>query len=172
MALNAQAVNRAGTRCANCSTACEPGARFCGECGATTHRAQAETSNQACNNAAAGGQAPTFARPKMRSTVDPAVSKELGSLLVLLMRERVFLIMHWCIFVTLSLIGFSLAMKCYTEFHGDDMSKLMMAITPMLFINLSALVCLTPIKGTKREIERIQEKIAYLKFSVRFKHLL
>lgn len=136
------------------------------------HRYQADTAGPICNNSPAGGQTPTFARPKVRNTVDPAASKELGSLLVLLMRERVFLIMHWTIFVTLSLIGFSLAMKCYTEFHGDDMSKLMMAITPMLFINLSALVCLTPIKGTKREIERIQEKIAYLKFSVRFKHLL
>ncbi len=108
----------------------------------------------------------------MRNTVDPAATRELGTLLVLLMRERIFLIIHWAIFVVLSLIGFGLAMKCYTEFHGDDMSKLMMAITPMLFINLTALLCLTPIKGTKREIERIQEKIAYLKFSVRFKHLM
>ena len=172
MAVNAQAGNRTGTRCANCSTGNEPGARYCGECGATMHRYQGDPSGPICNNAPAGGGTPTFARPKVRNSVDPAMSKELGSLLVLLMRERVFLIMHWTIFVTLSLIGFALAMKCYTEFHGDDMSKLMMAITPMLFINLSALVCLTPIKGTKREIERIQEKIAYLKFSVRFKHLL
>ncbi len=136
------------------------------------HRRQAEPSQIACNNSQGGGQAPTFARPKNRNAVDPAVTKELGSLLVLLARERIFLIMHWVIFVVLSLIGFGLAMKCYTEFHGDHMSKLMMSITPMLFINLSALVCLTPIKGTKREIERIEEKIAYLKFSVRFKHLL
>jgi len=136
------------------------------------HRPQAEGGQTSCNNAPGGGQTPAFARPKGRNTVDPGVAKEMGSLLVLLARERIFLIMHWAIFVTLSLIGFSLAMKCYTEFHGDDMSKLMMAITPMLFINLSALVCLTPIKGTKREIERLEEKIAYLKFSVRFKHLL
>jgi hypothetical protein len=175
MAVTTQAGNRTGTRCATCSAALEPGARFCGECGASMHRPQAEpsqSSQSSCNNAPGGGQTPSFARPKGRNTVDPAVNKELGSLLVLLARERVFLIMHWAIFVTLSLIGFSLAMKCYTEFHGDHMSKLMMSITPMLFINLTALVCLTPIKGTKREIERLEEKIAYLKFSVRFKHLL
>lgn len=136
------------------------------------HRPLAEPSQTPCSNAPGGGQAPSFARPKNRNAVDPAVTKELGSLIVLLARERFFLIMHWAIFVILSLIGFGLAMKCYTEFHGDHMSKLMMSITPMLFINLTALVCLTPIKGTKREIERIEEKIAYLKFSVRFKHLL
>jgi hypothetical protein len=136
------------------------------------HHRQAEPSQTARGNSPGSGQAPTFARPKNRNAVDPAVSRELGSLIVLLARERIFLIMHWAIFVTISLIGFGLAMKCYSEFHGDHMSKLMMAITPMLFINLTALICLTPIKGTKREIERIEEKIAYLKFSVRFKHLL
>ncbi len=171
MSFNSQTATRTISRCATCSSSIDAGARFCGECGASMRRAP-DSPQSPCSNAPGGGQAPVFARPRTRNTVDPAVSKELGSLLVLLMRERIFLIMHWSIFVTLSLIGFGLAMKCYTEFHGDDMSKLMMAITPMLFINLSALVCLTPIKGTKREIERIQEKIAYLKFSVRFKHLL
>lgn len=172
MSFNSQTATRTGTRCADCSSPNDAGARFCGECGASMHRPQSDTAQSPCNNAPGGGQAPSFARPRTRTTVDPAVSRELGSLLVLLMRERIFLVLHWTIFVTLSLVGFGLAMKCYTEFHGDDMSKLMMAITPMLFINLTALVCLTPIKGTKREIERIQEKIAYLKFSVRFKHLL
>ncbi|MBX9949380.1 MAG: zinc ribbon domain-containing protein [Candidatus Obscuribacterales bacterium] len=172
MSFNSQTAIRSGVRCAACSSPNDAGARFCGECGVSMHRPQMDTAQSVCNNAPGGAQAPSFARPRTRNTVDPAISRELGSLLVLLMRERIFLIMHWTIFVTLSLIGFGLAMKCYTEFHGDDMSKLMMAITPMLFINLSALVCLTPIKGTKREIERIQEKIAYLKFSVRFKHLL
>lgn len=171
MALNTLTGTRTTTRCAACAAVLEAGARFCGECGSSMHRPQAE-SQQARNNAAGGGATPSFARPKGRGGVDPRATKELGSLLVLLMRERIFLIMHWCIFASLSLLGFGLAMKCYTEFHGDDMSKLMMAITPMLFINLSALVCLTPIKGTKREIERIQEKIAYLKFTMRFKHLL
>ncbi len=172
MSFNAQTATRTSTRCATCSSPLEGSARFCGECGASMHRPQMETAQSTRNNAPGGSQTPSFARPKTRHTADPKVTRELSTLLVLLMRERIFLIMHWAIFVTLSLIGFGLAMKCYTEFHGDDMSKLMMAITPMLFINLTALVCLTPIKGTKREIERLQEKIAYLKFTVRFKHLL
>ena len=172
MALNSQVGIRTGTRCATCSAALEPLARFCGECGASMHRPQPEPSQSPCNNAPGSGQTPSFARPKGRNTADAAATRELGSLLVLLMRERLFLIMHYSIFAIISLIGFGLAMKCYFEFHGDDMSKLMMAITPMLFINLTALLCLTPIKGTKREIERIQEKIAYLKFTVRFRHLL
>lgn len=170
MSANIQAGTRSSTRCSSCSSPLEAGARFCGDCGASMHRPQAAQTTY--SGPSGGEQAPAFARAKTKNTASPAQTRELGSLLVLLARERLFLIMHWCIFVTLSLIGFGLAMKCYTEFHGDDMSKLMMAITPMMFINLSALVCLTPIAGTKREIERVQERIAYLKFEMRFKHLI
>ncbi len=103
MAVTTQAGNRTGTRCATCSAPLEPGARFCGECGASMHRPQPEPSQSSCNNGPGNGQTPSFARPKGRNTVDPAMTKELGSLLVLLARERIFLIMHWVIFRHLEL---------------------------------------------------------------------
>lgn len=169
MVQNAQVKTRAGSRCLHCSCNLEPGARFCGECGASMHRAT-EVPN---NSSSSGAYPPSFAKPlEQRRAVDPRLSRELGSLLVLLIRERVFLIVHWVIFAITSSFGLWLAIKCYTEFHGDDVSKLMMAITPLLFVNLVALVSLTPIKGTKNEIARIEEKIAYVKFQIKFKHIL
>lgn len=172
MVQNAQVKSRAGTRCLHCSCSMEAGARFCGECGASMHRGADATSAAPTVNSDSAAYPPSFAKPMGKRAVDPRLSRELGSLLVLLFRERVFLIFHYVIFSITSSFGLWLAIKCYTEFHGDDVSKLMMAVTPLLFVNLVALVSLTPIKGTKNEIARIEEKIAYVKFQIKFKHIL
>jgi hypothetical protein len=46
-----------------------------------------------------------------------------------------------------------------------------MAFTPLFFINSIALACLSPIKGTKREIARLKEKLTYVKFQVEYQNL-
>ncbi|HEY9788135.1 MAG TPA: hypothetical protein V6D17_22290, partial [Candidatus Obscuribacterales bacterium] len=120
----------------------------------------------------AANRAPVFARVDKSSKVDSELSRELGELLVTLLRERLFLLMHWIIFLATNAFGFLLAAKCYYEYNCDELTRLVMATTPLIFINSVGLVCLSPIKGTKREIARLQERISYVKFRIRFKHLL
>lgn len=98
--------------------------------------------------------------------------RELGKLFVLLARERIFLIFHFVFFAVLNLVGFVLALKCYHEFIGDEMTKIMVASTPFLFINSCALLCLIPIKGTRGEIARLKERISYVKFQIQFGQLM
>lgn len=97
---------------------------------------------------------------------------EANKLMVLLARERIFLYMHWLIFLGLNLWGFWLALKCYNEYLGDEMTKLMMGSTPLLYINSCALMCIVPILGTRKEIARLKEKLHYVKFQIEYSHLL
>jgi hypothetical protein len=112
---------------------------------------------------------PTFAKPK--TDVPQELKDELAKLIVLLARERIFLYMHCGIFLTANLFGFYVAMRCYNGFIGDEMSKLIMAMTPLLFINAIALACLAPIKGTKREIARLKEQLTYVKFQIEYRNV-
>ncbi len=63
-------------------------------------------------------------------------------------------------------LGLFLAFTAYNQYIGDELTKTVMGFTPIFFINTIALACLAPIKGTKREIERLREKLKYLKFQV------
>ncbi len=103
---------------------------------------------------------------KKRRRVNPELTAELGGLLALLLRERIFLVIHCIIFVVVNLFGFSLSIECYTGYIGDEATKIVMAMTPLLFINTVGLACMSPIKGTKKEIARIKEKIQYLRFRI------
>lgn len=180
--------NQYALSCPGCHLPVEPQAHFCGECGTAidmlTRRVerQAETSARfqefpdSHNEQPSSGPPqvlPNFVKVKdQRVKVDPELAGELGQLLISLLRERLFLIMHWLIFLAANMLGFFLAGKCYYEFNGDELSRLVMASTPLLFVNSVALVSLAPIKGTKREIARLNERIAYVKFMVRYKDLL
>lgn len=95
-----------------------------------------------------------------------------GDLVIELLRERIFLLLYWSLFLIINLFGFWIAMRCYREFIGDEVSKLMISMTPLMFINTIALVCLASIKGTKKNIARITEKLSYVKFQIDFGHLL
>lgn len=183
--------------CARCNHYIESAAKFCGNCGAphsasaavtnkpsnVTHitdelRAFASSKNRAESNRAnqlsaaqsKNSSTPAFARKKKRA-ISPAIREELLHIETMLVRERFFLLMHCCIFLVINLIGLFMACKCYFEYIGDEITKIMMASTPLLFINLVGLTCLVPIKGTKREIARLVERRTYLKLHVEYDSL-
>jgi len=115
-------------------------------------------------------KSPSFAtQPKV--VVPPELIDELKALNTALLREQLFLIFHWCVFLTANLIGFVFSMKCYYQFHGDEMSKIMMALTPLTFINLVALASLSPIRGTRAEIARVKERIKFVKIKIEYRNI-
>lgn len=185
--------------CLHCSTSIDPGSKFCGNCGAaavlqTRHGQQnhlntsrAVQSSNAVNTRAvqfarehsgsgpssAPKATPSFARNQRQNRVIPQEMRdEMSVLMATLVRERFFLIMHYLVFVVTNLIGLAITFKCYVEFDGDELSKMMMASTPLMFINLVALCSLVPIKGTKREIARVKERMTYLKLAMEFDHII
>jgi len=116
---------------------------------------------------------PSFAVPKRKSRpVPPELKEEMNGIHVSMVRERFFLIFHYVVFVVTNLIGFAMALKCYSEYIGDDVTKTMVASTPLLFINLCALCCLVPIKGTKREIARLKDRLTNIKLRLEFDNLI
>lgn len=123
--------------------------------------------NSNFTNSAGNKSVPQFAHlsgGKKKRRVNPELTAELGGLLALLLRERIFLVIHCIIFLVVNIFGFSLSIECYTGYIGDEATKIVMAMTPLLFINTVGLACMSPIKGTKKEIARIKEKIQYLRF--------
>jgi hypothetical protein len=185
----------AGFACRRCTQYVDAAAKFCGSCGEaasldkravagqatgqyTVQTAARMASNmanvQAENFYRSHQQAtPSFAAPKRRNkVVPPEMREEMTTIITMLVRERVFLIMHYAIFVVTNLIGFIIAYKCYVEFIGDDVTKTMVASTPLLFINLCALCCLVPIKGTKREIARLRDRMTNLKLRLEFEGVM
>jgi hypothetical protein len=180
-----------GTSCSRCSHFIEPASRFCGNCGEPASLAvrlghntfHAQTQAQVASNLA-NMQAesyyrshqqntPTFANPKRkRRPIPPEIREEMNGIITHLIRERFFLLMHWTIFLITNLIGFAMAIKCYAEFIGDDVSKTMVAMTPLLFINMLGLCCLAPIKGTKGEISRLKDRMTNLKLRLEFDSII
>jgi len=115
---------------------------------------------------------PSFAVPKRKKAVPPELREEMNSINMSMVRERFFLIFHYCVFLVTNLIGLAMAIKCYCEYIGDDVTKIMIASTPILFINLCALVCLVPIKGTKAEIARLKDRMTNVKLRLEFDSLI
>ncbi len=120
------------------------------------------------------GGAPTFAvvASSKRGAVSPQLLREMQSLHALLLREQLFLIMHWSIFLITNLVGFIFALKCYHGLNGDEVSKIVMALVPITFINAVGLACLAPIKGTRAEIARVKEKMQYVRFQMEVNHVV
>ena len=149
--------------CSTCGNSLESSSRFCGFCGAL-----------APIQGAPIVAPPQFAMvaPMQAPTVSNELQAEASKLLAQLARERVLLLFHWVLFIGLNLSGVFLAIKCYNEFIGDEMTKIMVASTPFLYINTVALLCIILIKGTRREISRIKERISYVKFKIDFGHLM
>jgi hypothetical protein len=181
-------------KCLHCASLVDSGSKFCGDCGVplewkgqfgpkqldpSVSRSAIQASNAMNAKAvqffqgqgAAGSQkavsTPSFAKSaRQAKPLPPEMVAEMSGLMANLVREQVFLLLHYLVFLVTNLIGLWIATKCYVEFNGDELAKLMMASTPLMFINLIALTALVPIKGTKREIARINERMTYLKLAM------
>ncbi|MBX9941523.1 MAG: zinc ribbon domain-containing protein [Candidatus Obscuribacterales bacterium] len=108
---------------------------------------------------------PEFAKRRKRR-IPVELKEELAALQLSKAKQKAFLLMHWIIFLISNLIGLYIALKCYFEYNGDEVAKIMVATTPLMFINLTALVCLSPIKGTKRELARLKERETYIRLEL------
>lgn len=184
-------------KCAHCSGLIEAGAKFCGQCGVhnsfsddvlqahaqsslqpavaaqgvtTAGVAAGATQTSAFERMQLGGQTPAFARAHYENA-SPKVIAEIRSIMSALARERTILLVNTLVLVCVNLFGFWLSMKCYTEFIGDDVAKFMIAFTPFLFVNGVGCVAMIPIRGTKREIYRLNEKLKVLKATMDYGHL-
>lgn len=117
---------------------------------------------------------PSFARigASHRKPVKPELITERNKVRLLLARERIFLYMHIFIMIAVQAIGSFFAYRCWTEYIADEMTRCMMTMTPLMFINLTGLICLVPIRGTRKEISKLKEKLTYVLFQIEFSHLL
>jgi hypothetical protein len=110
------------------------------------------------------------------SRVNPELARqrqvELAKLMVLLARERLFLLFHFGVWLCVNLIGFWMSLKCYNEFIGDEMTKIMIGCSPFWVFNILGLTCLVPIRGTRKSIARLKEQIAHARFVVDYGHLM
>lgn len=170
-------------QCINCGYQSQSQARFCGGCGIDSSQSAANVGQAAKPQSPAYDAsdlsrqyyaAPAFA--KVQATVPNKVVGQLhaeaGKIMVLLARERIFLYLQWAAFLGINFLGVFVACKCYHEFLGDEVSKVMIASTPFLFINTVALLFVIPIKGTRHEINRLKEKLAHIRFKIEFGHLV
>lgn len=187
----ASTLELAGLKCSNCNDSIESQAKFCGSCGYIVapnsfnilefpehHRrllsTEVQTAEVQINNTAQMPQSmPSFALPKISqdNSRNQQLQEELNKILVMLARERVFLYIHLLTFLAINLFGCWVAWKCYFDFIGDEMSKMMIASTPFLFINSLALMMLIPIKGTRSEIAQLKERLSHARFNLEFGHL-
>lgn len=144
------------TKCKGCSRYTDKLAKFCSECGSETRTV------------------PNFAELKghVALTVEPALVSELKELDFQFFRQKVFLLIHTGAFVLLNLTGFALAIKCYLGVLGDEGTKLALALIPMFYINLCALVFLAYIKGTRNEMQVLRHKISRIKFKIDYGSIL
>jgi hypothetical protein len=104
--------------------------------------------------------------------VDPVVLRqkqvELAKMMVVLARERLFLLIHFFLWACVNVLGFCLALKCYNEFIGDELTKIMIGCTPFWVFNILGLSFLNPIRGTRKSIARLKDQIGHLKASIDF----
>jgi hypothetical protein len=173
---SASSINRQNSlpralRCGECSEPIEVQAKFCGQCGhvmatvQSTHGPAHVERVARCTN-----QVPGFARAQF-ADITPKVRAEINQIMSALFRERFILILNTIVLLSVNLFGFFLSMKAYTEFIGDDVAKLVIAFTPFLFVNGVGFVAIIPIRGTKREIYRLQQRLVFLKAQMDFSHL-
>lgn len=161
------------TACPSCQAPVRPETKFCLQCGQplkdsfgrhTVIRPPARHNHQIPDFAVLG--------PRLLSAAaGDDISQEERVCAMLLWRERLLLVVHWLMFLGLQLAGLTLALQCYSGFIGDELTKLWMAGTPLLYINTTAMLCIIPIKAARREISRLKNKLAYLRFKVEYEYL-
>ncbi len=158
-------------KCGQCGEIIESQAKFCGQCGnvmaipQNMRASSAEKQGARCTNSV-----PTFARARF-DDITPKVRAEINSIMSALFRERFLLILNTIVLLGVNLFGFSLSLKAYMEFNGDEMAKLVIAFTPFLFVNGIGFIAIIPIRGTKREIYRLQQRLQFLRAQMDYSHL-
>lgn len=115
-------------------------------------------------------KAPNFAR--VETDVPKELKEELGKIIVLLARERIFLFTHTSLFLLTNAFGLWLTFITYRGFNGDELAKCMIALVPLIFINAVALAFLIPIKGGKHQIAHLRERLSFIKFQIEHRNLL
>lgn len=158
-------------RCGQCNEPIETQAKFCGQCGKVMAVPQSMHGPQHVERVArCTNQVPSFARAQF-ADITPKVRAEINQIMSALFRERFILILNTAVLLGVNLFGFFLSMKAYTEFIGDDVAKLVIAFTPFLFVNCIGFVAIIPIRGTKREIYKLQQRLVFLKAQMDYSQL-
>ncbi len=173
-------LDKAAVHCFTCNEELLPTAKFCGECGLSTNGKQNNVSinpnlgsNYLNEQRAQVVSTPKFARvsPQMKRSIPPHLKQEYCKVSCLLARERAFLIMHYSVFLIASLFGLWCAFKAYNDLNADEMTRAVVAFIPLICINTVAFACLVPIKGTKREVSRMKERLTYLHYQIEYVNL-
>lgn len=152
----------AQSACSNCDNEILAKARYCGECGTKVLVKEALIEQV--------HHAPAFAEVHTHQLREAPkeLTDELDKVFAFLVRERFFLSFHYCIYVAMNLLGFSLAFKAYNEFIGDDTTRLVVALLPFSVINLLAFLCFAQIRGTQRQIARLKERLNHLRYKIEY----
>ncbi len=164
--------------CPSCNAVLLPGTKFCGDCGyATSQNHSHNDSNLSTvylneQRAKVAGM-PAFAQvsPQLRRPISPELKKEYGKVSCLLVRERMFLTLHCLTFLIANLIGLWSAFTAYNGLVADEVTRGVVAFIPLFFINTVAFGALVPIKGTRREISRLKERMTYLHYQIEYTNL-
>lgn len=173
-------LGKSGIHCFTCNEELLPKARFCGECGQSTTPRKNDAfvnpnlgSNYLNDQRAQVVGTPKFARisPQMKRAIPPQLKQEYCKVSCLLARERAFLILHYSVFLIASLFGLWCAFKAYNDLNADEMTRAVVAFIPLICINTVAFACLVPIKGTKREVSRMKERLTYLHYQIEYLNL-
>ena len=148
-----------------------PESKFCGDCGSPTNHNHATEHSHI--DGAHAASVPAFAQvsQQLRKPIPPELKKEYTKVSTLLIRERFFLIMHCLIYAIANLFGFFVACKAYNSFFADEMTRVMVSVIPLFFINTVALGCLVPIKGTRKELARLKNRMTYLHYQIEYVNL-
>jgi hypothetical protein len=148
--------------CNNCSHQLLSQARYCGECGSAV--LGEETQSEPIH------RAPSFAEVHIHQVNEAPkeLRDELDKLFAFLTRERFFLCCHYLTYIAVNLFGFSLALKAYNEYIGDEATKLVVALGPFSVFNLLAFLSFPQIKGTRKEIARLKERLTYVRYQIEY----
>lgn len=165
--------------CRSCNEELLPETKFCGECGSKTETIRQDFT-QSTNSTAAFGHdtAKPFAMPafaqvsqQLRKPVPPQLKQEYCKLYCLIARERAFLMLHYLLFLGSNLFGFFCAFVAYNGLVADEVTRMVIAFIPLICINVLACGCIVPIKGTKREISRLKERLTYIHYQIEYANL-
>lgn len=173
----AQAKSHKQGYCPACDELLLPQSNFCGDCGSPAGQ-HSETAHsigtaQPHTHGVQHAEIPAFAQvsPQMKKAIPPEIKKEYGNITTLLARERFFLIAHYLLFLSANLFGFWVSIKAYNGLYADEVTRVVIALFPLFFINTVALGCLWTIKGTKAEIARLKERLTYLHYQIEYINL-
>ena len=137
--------------CFNCNDFIHHESKFCGNCGI----------NLVSANSTLTGSIPTYSP---YYTIE--LHHEINNTIILHLRERIIFLATIIVFGIINLIGIYMSLKCYAEFNGEDVSRIIMSITPLFYVNMVSLVCLQPLKKRKQEILRLKEKLKALNLRI------